>query len=205
MSKRVFVLFGAILLSLPIFGQLKFRNFSSKDPFTLIIGLENLLLFDDSILYIKNGMLQIEPKNGLFHIRVANVGLQAFDAYSQNGKVGTVLFDVKRIQEDNLKLGNLGSGGIVKKEEILSNTYLSYSVLDSISSAVYEIISYKLMIIPKKGDLTEMQIKSNTIPSDAIQRILNIGSGGVLLFEEVMVRSQDGTIRKVPGLSFQLY
>ncbi|MFN9954045.1 MAG: GldM family protein, partial [bacterium] len=67
-----------------------------------------------------------------------------------------------------------------------------------------EIISYDVTFVQKKGNIIESEQKCAELNKTILEYIKQAKSGDVLLIENVKVRSPDGSLRRIKGLSYQI-
>lgn len=190
--------------------SLYFENLTSKEKYVLIVGIENVLKFDpsiDNILFNAENIL----KNGAnFKIRPNQAGPVTVMLFSGTVMKGSIDFDAKFNKIDlqknldpKVRLGSLPGGGKISAYDLLNNSSLKIYTGDIVSTT-QKIVSFHLTYIPKKGDIIEAEHNSAELNKAIIESIKQSKSGDVLLIENVKVLSPDSTMRRIPGLSYQI-
>ena len=195
-----------------IFSQdsLYFENLTCKEKYVLFVGVENVLKFDPSIDNILFNAENVFKKGSIFKIKPNQTGPLSIMLFSGSTMKGSIDFEAKYNKQDlqknldpKVKLGSLPGGGKVTAYELLSNSALRIYTGKIIQCSL-EIISYDVTFVQKKGDVIESEHKSAELNNTILDYIKQAKSGDVLLIENVKVRSPDGSLRRIEGLSYQI-
>lgn len=187
-----------------------FENLTSKEKYVLIVGIENVLKFDPSIDNILFNAESVMKTGVVFKINPIQVGPVSVMLFSGPVMKGSVDFEAKFNKLDlqnnldpKVSLGSLPGGRKVTAYELLNNSALRIYTGKIIQSSS-EIVSYDATYIQKKGDIIESEQKSAELNKTILDQIKQAKSGDVLLIENVKVRSPDGSLRRIKGLSYQI-
>jgi hypothetical protein len=191
--------------------SLYFENLTCKEKYVLIVGIENVLKFDPSIDNILFNAEHVLKKGSIFKIKPNQVGSSSVMLFSGTSMKGSIDFEAKYYKQDlqknldpKVKLGSLPGGGKVTAYELLSNSALRIYTGNSIGSS-YEILSFNAIRLPKNGDVADdVEHNSAELNKTILDYIKQSKSGDVLLIENVKVRSPDGSLRRIEGLSYQI-
>ncbi|MBL7790150.1 MAG: hypothetical protein JNL75_10020 [Chitinophagales bacterium] len=190
--------------------SLYFENLTSKEKYVLIVGIENVLKFDPSIDNILFNAVNILKNGANFKIRPNQAGPVTVMLFSGTVMKGSIDFDAKINKIDlqknldpKVRLGSLPGGGKISAYDLLNNSSLKIYTGDIVSTT-QKIVSFHLTYIPKKGDIIEAEHNSAELNKAIIESIKQSKSGDVLLIENVKVLSPDSTMRRIPGLSYQI-
>jgi hypothetical protein len=202
----VAIIFG-FLLHNQIFSQdsLYFENLTSKEKYVLIVGIDNVLKFDPSVDNILFNAENVLKTGSIFKFKPNQVGAVSVMLFSGSAMMGSIDFEVKysklellKNQDPRVRLGRLPFS---KNEPKGYQTKLELYSGNSNTLSPLQIISFEATCVPKNGDIITIQHKSEVLDKKIIEYLTYAKSGDVLLIENVKVKSPDGTMRKIPGLT----
>lgn len=217
MARRLYIKYLCLLFLIQVFGSatcqdsVYFENLTSKEKYVLIVGIENVLKFDPSIDNILFNAESLVRKGSIFKIRPSQIGPVSVMVFSGTAMQGSIDFmakfnkiDLQKNLEPKVRLGSLPGGGKVTAYELLNNLALRIYVGNVIPSNL-EIVSFNCLFIAKNGNTAiDADHKSSALNQTIIDHLKQSKSGDVLMIENVKVKSIDGSLRRVQGLSYQI-
>lgn len=185
-----------------------FENLTCKEKYVLFVGVENVLKFDASIDNILFNAENVFKKGSIFKIKPDQTGSLSVMLFSGSAMKGSIDFEAKyskiellKDEDPQVRLGRLPFS---KKETNGYKTKLEVYVGNSSTLSNKEIISFDATCVPKRGEILTIEHKSAILDKKIIDYLTYAKSGDVLIIENVKVKSPDGTIRLIKGLSIQV-
>lgn len=199
-----------IFIDLHSQDRLVFENLTGREKYVLLAGKENVLKFESNIDNIIINSEKILKNGSLFKVKPNQVGPLSLILLSGSTKKGRIDFEVK-LSDQGLpikyeyiaRLGSLPEGSNVTAAELLDNLIVKIYRGNEISTGS-SIFSFYITYVQKQGDIIEAEHKSAELNKEIIEQIKLAKSGDVAMLENIKIKCQDGTIRRIQGVSYQI-
>jgi hypothetical protein len=184
-----------------------YENLTCKEKFSLLVGIKNKLYFDKKINSIQFRGKKIEKSGTYFFINVSDTGYQKIKLYTDSIEIAEIIFHCKEptneivVDSSSVRLGNVLIQDKIKKSTLVEQRELKLPISSFFKN--FKIVSFDFTLYK---NLRPIEIVNETAKfgNEVLSLLYNANVGDVLIIENVKIKSPDGTVRKIPGLSYQI-